>query len=297
MTATADRTAGVTASPASAKVVRSQRVRNRNGWAHGLLIIATLTMIFPFYFTFVLASRTNADFYASPPKLLPGTQFLSNVRQVLSSIDFFGSMLNTVIVAVSVTVLVLLFDSLAAFAFAKYDFPAKRALFGLLLLFFMLPAQLSAVPQFITMIHIGWAGTLKALIVPAAANAFGIFWMRQYISGAVPDELLDAATIDGCGFFRQYAYVALPIIKPGLGFLGIYTFVGAWNDFVWPLIVLTNPGHLTLQVALAQLNNVHGNDHNIVMAGSFLAIVPLLIAFLVFARQFVADAVAGAVRG
>src|SRR3954447_13640702 len=297
MTATADRTAGVTPLPASAKVVRSQRVRNRNGWAHGLLIIATLTMIFPFYFTFVLASRTNADFYASPPKLLPGTQFLSNVRQVLSSIDFFGSMLNTVIVAVSVTVLVLLFDSLAAFAFAKYDFPAKRALFGLLLLFFMLPAQLSAVPQFITMIHIGWAGTLKALIVPAAANAFGIFWMRQYISGAVPDELLDAATIDGCGFFRQYAYVALPIIRPGLGFLGIYTFVGAWNDFVWPLIVLTNPGHLTLQVALAQLNNVHGNDHNIVMAGSFLAIVPLLIAFLVFARQFVADAVAGAVRG
>ena len=297
MTATADRTTGVTPSPPSAKVGRSQRVRNRNGWAHGLLIIATLTMIFPFYFTFVLASRTNADFYASPPKLLPGTQFLSNVRQVLSSIDFFGSMLNTVIVAVSVTVLVLLFDSLAAFAFAKYDFPAKRALFGLLLLFFMLPAQLSAVPQFITMIHIGWAGTLKALIVPAAANAFGIFWMRQYISGAVPDELLDAATIDGCGFFRQYAYVALPIIKPGLGFLGIYTFVGAWNDFVWPLIVLTNPGHLTLQVALAQLNNVHGNDHNIVMAGSFLAIVPLLIAFLVFARQFVADAVAGAVRG
>ena len=297
MTATADSAIGVATSPTSAKVARSQRVRNRNGWAHGLLILATLTMIFPFYFTFVLASRSNADYYASPPKLLPGNQFLSNVRQVLSSIDFFGSMLNTVVVAVAVTALVLFFDSLAAFAFAKYDFPAKRALFGLLLLFFMLPAQLSAVPQFITMIHIGWAGSLKALIVPAAANAFGIFWMRQYISGAVPDELLDAATIDGCGFFRQYAYVALPIIRPGLGFLGIYTFVGAWNDFVWPLIVLTNPGHLTLQVALAQLNNVHGNDHNIVMAGSFLAIIPLLIAFLVFARQFVADAVAGAVRG
>jgi cellobiose transport system permease protein len=297
MTATADPAARAAAPLVPTKVARRQRVRNRNGWAHALLILASLTMIFPFYFTFVLASRTNEDFYASPPKLVPGTHFLDNVRKVLSSIDFFGSMLNTVIVALSVTALVLFFDSLAAFAFAKYDFPAKRALFGLLLLFFMLPAQLSAVPQFITMIHIGWAGSLKALIVPAAANAFGIFWMRQYISGAVPDELLDAATIDGCGFFRQYAYIALPIIRPGLGFLGIYTFVGAWNDFVWPLIVLTNPGHLTLQVALAQLNSVHSTDHNIVMAGSFLAIIPLLIAFLAFARQFVADAVAGAVRG
>jgi cellobiose transport system permease protein len=297
MTATADPVTGVTMSPAPSKVARSQRVRNRNGWAHLLLILACLTMIFPFYFTFVLASRTNEDYYSTPPKLLPGTQFPDNVRQVVSSIDFFGSMLNTVIVAVSVTVLVLFFDSLAAFAFAKYDFPAKRTLFGLLLLFFMLPAQLSAVPQFITMIEIGWAGTLRALIIPAAANAFGIFWMRQYISGAVPDELLDAATIDGCGFFRQYLYVALPIIRPGLGFLGIYTFVGAWNEFVWPLIVLTNPGHLTLQVALAQLNNVHGNDKNIVMTGAFLAIIPLMLAFLVFARQFVSDAVAGAVRG
>jgi len=297
MTTTTDPAVGVAAPPVTGRVARSQRVRNRNGWAHALLLVATAIMIFPFYFTFVLASRTNEDYYASPPKTLPGTHFLDNVRQVLDSIDFFGSMLNTVVVAVSVTALVLFFDSLAAFAFAKYDFPAKRALFGLLMLFFMLPAQLSAVPQFITMVQIGWAGSLKALIVPAAANAFGIFWMRQYISGAVPDELLDAATIDGCGFFRQYALVALPIIRPGLGFLGIYTFVGAWNDFVWPLIVLTDPSHLTLQVALAQLNTVHGSDHNIVMAGAFLAVVPLLVAFLVFARQFVADAVAGAVRG
>src|SRR4051794_11275035 len=297
MTATADRTAGVTASPASAKVVRSQRVRNRNGWAHGLLIIATLTMIFPFYFTFVLASRTNADFYASPPKLLPGTQFLSNVRQVLSSIDFFGSMLNTVVVAVSVTALVLFFDSLAAFAFAKYDFPAKRALFGLLLLFFMLPAQLSAVPQFITMIHIGWAGTLRALIVPALANAFGIFWMRQYISGGVPDELLDAARIDGCGFFRQYWNVAVPLMRPALSFLSIYAFVNAWNDYIWPLIVLTDPNRLTLQVALAQLNVGHNTDYSMVMAGVLMASVPMVAVFALFARGFIAGATEGAIRG
>lgn len=279
------------------KVARSQRVRSRAGWAHVPLGLTALLMVFPFYWTVVMATNTTKAFYAYPPTLVPGTHLLENVREVLSSIDFFGSMLNTVVVAVSVTALVLFFDSLAAFAFAKYEFPGKRVLFGLLLLFFMLPAQLSAVPQFITMIQLGWVGSLKALIIPSAANAFGIFWMRQYIAGAVPDELLDAATIDGCGFFRQYRSVVVPIIRPGLGFLGIYTFVGAWNDYVWPLIVLVKPDHVTLQVALSQLNNAHNTDYAVVMAGSLMAVVPLLVVFLLFARQFIADAVAGAVRG
>lgn len=278
-------------------VRKSQRVRSGERWAHIPLVLAVILLLFPFYWTVVMASNTINDFYVSPPKLVPGTHLLENMRTVLSSIDFFGSMMNTVVVAVSTTVLVLLLDSLAAFAFAKFDFPAKKWLFGLLLLFFMLPAQLATVPQFITMIHLGWVGSLKALVIPAAANAFGIFWMRQYISNALPDELLDAATIDGCGFFRQYYYVALPVIRPGLAFLGIFTFVGAWNDYVWPLIVLVNPDHLTLQVSLSQLNVAHNTDFSIVMAGALMAIVPLLAVFLFFARQFVADAVAGAVRG
>jgi len=164
------------------------------------------------------------------------------------------------------------------------------------MLFFMLPAQLSTVPQFITMIHLGWVGTLQALIVPAAANAFGIFWMRQYISNAVPDEILDAALMDGCGFFRQYLRIVLPIIRPGLAFLGIYTFVQAWNDYVWPLIILINPNMLTLQVALSQLNVTRSTDYAVVMAGALLAIVPLIVVFLLFARQFVADSVKGAIR-
>ncbi|MBI4939854.1 MAG: carbohydrate ABC transporter permease [Actinobacteria bacterium] len=285
------------AATARAKVARGQRVRSRERWAHVPLVLTVLLMVFPFYWTVVMATSTTKEFYSYPPTLTPGTHLVENVREVLASIDFFGSMLNTVVVAVSVTALVLFFDSLAAFAFAKFDFPGKRFLFGLLLFFFLLPAQLSAVPQFITMIHLGWLGSLKALIVPSAANAFGIFWMRQYITGAVPDELLDAATIDGCGFFRQYLSVCVPIIRPGLGFLGIYTFVGAWNDYVWPLIVLVDPDHITLQVALSQLNNAHSTDYAVVMAGSLLAIIPLLVVFLLFARQFIADAVAGAVRG
>ncbi len=260
------------------------------------MVLASLLLLFPFYWTVVMATNTNADYYATPPKVVPGTHLLENIASVLTSINFFGSMANTAIVAVSVTVLVLFFDSLAAFAFAKYDFPAKKFLFGLMLAFFMVPAQLSTVPQFITMINIGWVGTLQALIVPAAANAFGIFWMRQYISTSIPDEILDAAVMDGCGFFRQYFLVVLPVIRPGLAFLGIYTFVQAWNDYVWPLIVLINPDMLTLQVALSQLNVSRGTDYAVVMAGAVLAIIPLVVVFLAFSKQFVADSVKGAVR-
>ncbi|MEW1956890.1 carbohydrate ABC transporter permease [Kineococcus sp. NPDC059986] len=279
-----------------AQALNGKGVRSASRWAHLPLVLATLLLLFPFYWTVVMATNTNADYYATPPKVVPGTHLLENIGSVLTSINFFGSMANTAIVAVSVTVLVLFFDSLAAFAFAKYEFPGKKFLFGLMLAFFMVPAQLSTVPQFITMINLGWVGTLQALIVPAAANAFGIFWMRQYISTSIPDEILDAAVMDGCGFFRQYFLVVLPVIRPGLAFLGIYTFVQAWNDYVWPLIVLINPDMLTLQVALSQLNVSRGTDYAVVMAGAVLAIIPLVAVFLVFSKQFVADSVKGAVR-
>ena len=281
---------------AGAPARKGKGVRNAARWAHLPLVLTTLLLLFPFYWTVVMATNTNSDFYLTPPKVVPGTHLLENISSVLTSINFFGSMANTFIVAASVTALVLFLDSMAAFAFAKYDFPAKNLLFGLMLAFFMVPAQLSTVPQFITMIQIGWVGTLQALIVPAAANAFGIFWMRQYISTAVPDEILDAAVVDGCGFFRQYVLVVLPVIRPGLAFLGIYTFVAAWNDYVWPLIVLINPDMLTLQVALSQLNTTRGTDYAVVMAGALLAIIPLVVVFLVFSKQFVSDSVKGAVR-
>jgi cellobiose transport system permease protein len=166
-----------------------------------------------------------------------------------------------------------------------------------LLVTFMLPTQLAVIPQFITMVNLGWVGQLQALIVPAAANAFGIFWLRQYISSAVPDELIDAARIDGAGFFRSYLTVCIPLIRPGLGFLGMFTFVAAWNDYLWPLIVLTDPNELTLQVALSQLNRAHGSDYSMVMAGALLSVLPLLIVFLIGAKQFVGDAMKGALRG
>jgi cellobiose transport system permease protein len=147
------------------------------------------------------------------------------------------------------------------------------------------------------MARLGWIGTMTALVVPAAANAFGIFWMRQYMAGAIHDELLDASKLDGAGFLRQYWHVALPVVRPGLAFLGIFTFMSQWNDYAWPLIALTNPDNVTLQVALSQLNGVHGTtDYGMVMTGALLALVPLLIVFAVGAKQIIGDLGKGAIR-
>jgi cellobiose transport system permease protein len=279
-------------------VTGTRRLRRPRGLtAHILLIVAVLVSVFPFVWTIVMATNTTEDIYKSPPKLTFGSHLLENIRHVLDTIDFFGSMLNTIVVACVTTALVLFIDSLAAFAFAKFDFPGRKVLFGTLLVFMMLPLQLAVLPQFILMSEIGWVGMLKALALPALANAFGIFWLHQYIQNGVPDELLDAARIDGAGFFRQYWNIALPMIKPALSFLAIYAFVNAWNDYVWPLIVLTDPSHVTLQVELAQLHVGHTTDYSMVMAGVLMAALPLVVVFAIFARGFIAGATEGAVQG
>jgi cellobiose transport system permease protein len=273
-----------------------RRFRLGRAGIHVVLATGVLISFFPFYWMVVMATNTTADIYRYPPKLTPGSHLIDNIHRLLDSIDFFGSMLNTVMVAVTTTVLVLFIDSLAAFTFAKYRFPGRNFLFGLLLALYMLPTQLAILPQFIIASDLGLAGTLRALIIPPIANAFGIFWMRQYITSAVPDELIDAAKVDGAGFFRQYWQIAIPAIRPGLSFLGIYVFVAAWNDYIWPLIVLVDPDRITLQLALAQLNTAHGTDFSMVMAGTLLAIIPLVVIFGFFARNFIADATKGAVR-
>lgn len=273
-----------------------RRFRLGRAAIHVVLGAGVVLSFFPFYWMVVMATNTTADIYRYPPKLTPGSHLVDNVSRLLDSIDFFGSMFNTAVVAGTTTVLVLFIDSLAAFTFAKYRFPGRNFLFGALLAMYLLPTQLALLPQFIIVSDLGLAGTLRALIIPPIANAFGIFWMRQYIAGAVPDELIDAAKVDGAGFFRQYWQIALPAIRPGLAFLGIYVFVAAWNDYIWPLIVLVDPDRITLQLALAQLNTAHGTDFSMVMAGTLLAIVPLVVIFAFFARNFIADATKGAVR-
>ncbi|MFJ6925899.1 carbohydrate ABC transporter permease [Streptomyces nigra] len=265
---------------------------------HTSLIAGVLLSAFPFYWAVIMSTHTSSEIFSYPPKLLPGSHFAENVRHLFDTVDFFGSMANSLLVATVVTFLVLFLDSLAAFVFAKFDFPGRNALFALLMLIFMVPAQMAAIPQFVIMAKLGWIGSMTSLIVPAAANAFGIFWMRQYMRGAIQDELLDASRLDGANFLRQYWHVALPVVRPGLAFLGIFTFMSQWNDYAWPLIALTNPDNVTLQVALSQLNGTHGTtDYGMVMTGAVLALIPLLIVFAVGARQIIGDLAKGAVRG
>ncbi|MFF3935839.1 carbohydrate ABC transporter permease [Streptomyces phaeofaciens] len=271
--------------------------RGRGIALHAVLVVGLALSAFPFYWAVIMSTHTSSEIFSYPPKLLPGTHFLENARSLFDTVDFFGSMLNSLLVAGSVTFLVLLFDSLAAFVFAKFAFPGRRVLFALLMVIFMVPAQLAAIPQFVIMAKLGWIGSMTSLIVPAAANAFGIFWMRQYMRGAIHDELLDASRIDGASFLRQYWHVALPVVRPGLAFLGIFTFMGQWNDYAWPLIALTNPDNVTLQVALSQLNGTHGTtDYGMVMTGALLALVPLLIVFAIGARQIIGDLAKGAIK-
>jgi len=274
--------------------MRTERIRTVVG--HVVLMLGVVVSIFPFYWMLVMASNTTPDIFAYPPKLLIGSHLFENMGHVLDNIDFFGAMLITLIASVGVTVLVLFFDSLAAFAFAKYEFPGRDVLFGILLATFMIPTQLALVPQFVTLAEFGWIGSLKALIIPGAANAFGIFWMRQYAKGAIPDELISAAKVDGAGFFRQYLTVGLPVLRPGLAFLGIFTFINVWNDYLWPLIVMTDPNKLTLQVALQQLNGVYGTDYSMVMAGALMSVIPLIGVFIIGGRHFIADIAAGAMK-
>lgn len=264
---------------------------------HVAIWVGVLLSVFPFYWLVVMSTNTTADIFGYPPKLVFGHNFGVNVTNLFASVDLWRAMLNTLFISLSCAVLVMLLDSLAAFTFAKYEFPGKNVLFIILLATMVVPGQLSLVPSFVLMSAFGWIGDFKALIIPGAANAFGIFLLRQFATSAIPNELVESARMDGAGFLRTYWNVAIPMLRGGLAFLGIFTFIGTWNDYVWPLIVMVDPLKQPLQVALAQLTSIYRTDYGMVMAGAFLSVLPLIGIFLIGARHFIANIAAGAVKG
>ncbi|AEI46216.1 carbohydrate ABC transporter permease [Paenibacillus mucilaginosus] len=273
----------------------------RTAWLGSALVytgmgLGALASLFPFYWLFVMSTATTADMFRFPPRLLPGDQLLVNINKVLDGVGFFQSFGNSLIVAVLHTAMVLFFCSMAGFAFAKFDFPAKKPLFLFLLLTMMVPQQLGLIPQFIIMQKLGWINELKALIIPGAASAFGIFWMRQYTDSVIHDELINAGRIDGCRSFDLYWLVALPILKPALATLGIITFLGSWNDYLWPLVVISVQEKFTLQMLIASMNGVYSTDYSMVMAATLMATVPLIVVFTLFSRQFIAGLMQGSVK-
>jgi cellobiose transport system permease protein len=261
-----------------------------------ILVIATLLSIFPFYWMFVMATNSNEVINRIPPAILPGDALVTNFTNVLNTIDFFGAMWNSFLVSAMTTIGVLFLCSIAGFAFAKLKFKGKNFLFVSILVTMMIPPQLGLIPQYIIITKLDWLNELKAIIVPGLIDAFGIFWMRQYISSNVPDELVDAAKIDGASIFRVYWNITVPVIIPAFATLAIIKFMYIWNDFLWPLVVLRDKETHTIQVALRGLIDNYVRDNGMILSGTFWATVPLVIIFLLLNRLFIASLTEGAVK-
>ncbi len=278
------------------KEVGSKKFSLRKMVVYVFLLSASLLSLFPFYYMFVMATRVNREINQVPPPFTPGSDLVSNFQKVLGNIDFFGAMWNSFFVASTVTIGTLFLCSLAGYTFAKLEFKGKNILFVMILVTMMIPPQLGLIPQYYIISTLGWLNDFRAIIIPGLINAFGIFWMRQYIKEGVPFELIEAARIDGCSNFRIYWNIVVPMILPAFATLGIIVFMHVWNDFLWPLVVLRDPSMHTLQVALRSLNDARQLDYGMIMSGTFWATVPLLIVFLLFNRLFIDSLSDGAVK-
>jgi cellobiose transport system permease protein len=283
---------------------RRRKVSRRLGTAgpmtYLVLLLVAIVSVFPLYWSLVVASRDNSAISAYPPVLTPGTQLWHNLGRLFNSgevnVDFWKALINSAIVASTVTVAVVFFSALAGFAFAKLRFPGRNALFLLVIATMLVPVQLGVIPLYIEMVHLGWLNHLQAVIAPNLVTAFGVFLMRQYIAGSVPDELIDASRVDGCYTLGVFWHVILPAVRPVAAVLGLLTFMMTWNDFFWPLIVL-GPRNPTVQVATSTLASGYVEDYALVLTGTFVSILPLLIVFLVLGRQIIGGIMKGAVKG
>nr|WP_221375918.1 carbohydrate ABC transporter permease [Actinoplanes polyasparticus] len=271
----------------------------RGTWVTYLgLSLVLLFSAFPVYWMFVISTSTDEAVAASPPALIPGAQFLINAQEVftLNEVYFAASLINSVLVSGVITAATLFFCSLAGFAFAKLRFKGRNALMVVVILTLTVPNQLGIVALYIVMGKLGWNGTLLAVIAPGLVSAFGVFYMRQFISHAVPDELVESARIDGALTLRVYWNIVLPAIRPALAVLGLLTFVMAWNDFQWPLIQLNGTDFPTSMVALSDLASGNYVIYRRVLAGAFMATVPLIVLLLIGGRQIVRGIMEGAVK-
>ncbi|MET9444320.1 carbohydrate ABC transporter permease [Streptomyces sp. NPDC006610] len=284
---------------------RAERPRRRSGagrtmqggkLAYAILIIAVLVSAFPFYWTIVAASRSNADMARVPPSLLPGPNLMRNFEAVLEEADIGKALLNSLIVSGSITVGTVLCCTLAGFAFAKLRFRGRGALLTITVGTMMIPPQLGVIPLFMLIAELQWVNQLQAVILPGLVSAFGVFFMRQYLVQSLPDELIEAARVDGASTARIFWSIVVPVARPGMAVLGLLTFMAAWNDFFWPIVALSS-SEPTVQVALRQLGGGYVHDQSVIMAGTLLGTLPVLLVFGLLGRQIVGGIMQGAVKG
>ncbi|HEV7203320.1 MAG TPA: carbohydrate ABC transporter permease [Jatrophihabitans sp.] len=303
MTATVRETASaVVVAPATNPATRSNRRRSsvgalRPSWVTYLLVsIVTLVSVLPLYYTIVMASHTNAEMAAKVPPLLPNGSLFTNLKAALKLAPLNQGLVNSVLVSSAVTVATVAFCTLGGFAFAKLRFRGSRALLAFCIATMMVPTQMGIIPLYMLMARLGLAGHLQSVILPTLVTAFGIFFMRQYLTGAIPDELIEAAYVDGAGSFRVFRSIVLPAARPAMAVLAMLTFLTTWNDFFWPIIALSSQNP-TVQVSFQSLATGYAPQQSVIMAGTLYGVLPVLIVFTLLGKHIVGGIMQGAVKG
>jgi multiple sugar transport system permease protein len=263
---------------------------------NGLLLGAAVVTLFPLLWMGSVSLMSPGEASSFPPPLLPRAASLDNYRELFGRAGLGRYLVNSIALTAAVTLVSCGINVAAGYAFAKLRFAGRDRIFSLLLTALVIPAQVAMVPLFLLLKQLGLVNSYGGVIVPAAASIFGIFLVRQYAL-SIPDDLLDAARIDGASEFRIYWSVVLPTIRPILATLAIWTFLATWNDFMWPLIILSDESRFTLPVALANLSGEHVQDTELMMAGSVLTVLPVMAVFLFLQRFYIAGITAGSVKG
>ncbi|MFJ4165392.1 carbohydrate ABC transporter permease [Microbacterium sp. NPDC089698] len=263
---------------------------------YAVMVVASVLALVPFLWMVIASTHKTSDLFVTPLPLLPGGEFWQNLGRLQESIGFGQVMLNSVGVAVVYTLFSSLISIMCGYGLATYRFRGRGVLLGVILVTMMIPMQVLLVPLFQMMASAGWIDTYQALIVPFLANAFGIFLMRQGFLD-FPVTLVEAARIDGASELRTFYRIVLPVARPQIAALVIYTFISQWNSFIWPLLMLNTEDRYTVPVALNTMIGLSRVDYSGLMLGSLLATLPLFVLFLVFQKQFVAGLLGGAVKG
>jgi cellobiose transport system permease protein len=294
MTTTADHARVDT--PTGQKPSRRRNPNDPHWQTYATLTVVTIVSVFPLYYTLVMASHTNAEMAQQVPPFLPTMSFFDNLRAALKLAPLNEGLINSLVVAGCITFGTVSFCTLGGFAFAKLSFRGRPFFLAFIVGTMMVPTQMGIVPLYMLMAKLGLANHLQAVILPTIVTAFGVFLMRQYIQAGVPDELIEAAVMDGAGTFRVFWSVVVPAVRPAIAVLGMLTFLTAWNDFFWPIIVLStqNP---TVQVAFQGLATGYAPQQSIVMAGTLYGTVPVLVVFAFLGKQIVGGIMQGAVKG
>jgi multiple sugar transport system permease protein len=274
--------------------------RRRRRWLAGagvyaLLLLGAAVAIIPLLWMVSASFMPTGDATTYPPHLLPRAMTLDHYRTLFTRLAVGRSLLNSIVIAVSVTVLSLLVNSMAGYALAKFRFRHRQRVYRVLAAGLVLPVQVAMLPLFLLLKALHLINSYGAVIIPGMASIFGILLVHQYAL-SIPDDLLDAARVDGASEWRIYRAVVLPVITPILATLAIWTFLATWNDFMWPLIALSDAQRYTLPVALANLSGEHVQDTELMMAGAVVTVLPVLLTFLVLQRYYIAGVMAGSVK-